>query len=288
MEKKHAFLIMAHTNPEQLKKLLILLDHPRVDIFLHIDRNASFSPERFCSCTQFSRIIPVPRRRVNWGGRSQIECELSLIQCALPGEYAHYHLLSGMDLPLKKIAEILAFFDANPEKEFVHLDSRLPADGVRERFSLYWLLQEKERKCGVYFRLQNLWITLQKRIGVDRTKKDQILFYKGANWFSCTHTFLSALIREKENILTRFSNTRCCDEIFLQTFLMNSPFQNCLFAPPGEDRANMRLIDWERGAPYVFREEDVPALLSSEFLFARKFDERISPSAIDRIFQALR
>lgn len=34
----HAYLIMAHKNIEQLKKLLKLLDAPDNDIFLHIDK----------------------------------------------------------------------------------------------------------------------------------------------------------------------------------------------------------------------------------------------------------
>ena len=34
---KHAFLIIAHDNPELLKVLVDLLDHPDCDIFIHID-----------------------------------------------------------------------------------------------------------------------------------------------------------------------------------------------------------------------------------------------------------
>ena len=34
----------------------------------------------------------------------------------------------------------------------------------------------------------------------------------------------------------------------------------------------MRLIDWERGAPYVWTIEDYEELSSSEMMFARKFD----------------
>jgi len=35
---------------------------------------------------------------------------------------------------------------------------------------------------------------------------------------------------------------------------------------------SMRLIDWERGAPYVWTIEDYEELSSSEMMFARKFD----------------
>ena len=37
--KKHAYLIMAHNNFYILEKLLHLLDDPRNDIYVHIDKN---------------------------------------------------------------------------------------------------------------------------------------------------------------------------------------------------------------------------------------------------------
>ena len=37
---KHAYLIIAHDKFEQLKRLLLLLDDERNDIYLHIDSKA--------------------------------------------------------------------------------------------------------------------------------------------------------------------------------------------------------------------------------------------------------
>ena len=42
--KKHAYLIMAHTQPELLKMLLKKLDDERNDIYLHIDSKAKEYP----------------------------------------------------------------------------------------------------------------------------------------------------------------------------------------------------------------------------------------------------
>ena len=36
--KKHAYLIMAHNQPQILKKLLTLLDHEQNDIYIHVDK----------------------------------------------------------------------------------------------------------------------------------------------------------------------------------------------------------------------------------------------------------
>ena len=42
--RRHAYLILAHKNFGQLRKLLALLDDPRNDIFVHVDRKATGRP----------------------------------------------------------------------------------------------------------------------------------------------------------------------------------------------------------------------------------------------------
>lgn len=46
----------------------------------------------------------------------------------------------------------------------------------------------------------------------------------------------------------------------------------------------MRLIDWGRGRPYIFRSEDYEELINSPYLFARKFDENIDGQIIQRLY----
>lgn len=47
----------------------------------------------------------------------------------------------------------------------------------------------------------------------------------------------------------------------------------------------MRLTDWNRGNPYVFRNEDYEELVQSKYIFARKFDEKIDEKIIDRLYE---
>ena len=47
---RHAYLIMAHNNWYTLEKLLLLLDAPWNDIYLHIDKKAKgFEKKHFCT-----------------------------------------------------------------------------------------------------------------------------------------------------------------------------------------------------------------------------------------------
>ncbi|MBQ7217133.1 MAG: hypothetical protein IJS39_14240 [Synergistaceae bacterium] len=45
----------------------------------------------------------------------------------------------------------------------------------------------------------------------------------------------------------------------------------------------MRLIDWKRGKPYVFRISDLEAIKNSEAMFARKFDDKVDAEIVRKI-----
>ncbi|MCI6059631.1 MAG: beta-1,6-N-acetylglucosaminyltransferase [Dorea sp.] len=116
--QKHAILIMAHNQYDILEKLLIMLDHERNDIYIHIDRKSGFfDEEHFKQLCHHSRVTFIPRKRLHWGHSSLVECELDLMEAAVSsGEtYCYFHLLSGVDLQIKHTEEIHRFFDEHPD-----------------------------------------------------------------------------------------------------------------------------------------------------------------------------
>ena len=52
---------------------------------------------------------------------------------------------------------------------------------------------------------------------------------------------------------------------------MNSPFKDKRYNPVKNESPSLRLIDWKRGAPYVWTNDDKEQIMSSDDLFARKF-----------------
>ena len=121
-DKRHAYLILAHHHFGQLRKLIMLLDDPRNDIFVHVDKKAAFNPEEWTGLCRHSRLSFLKERIcVSWGGVSIMRSELALLKEATSsGEYDYYHLLSGMDLPIKDQDTIHAFFDAHSGTEFIN------------------------------------------------------------------------------------------------------------------------------------------------------------------------
>lgn len=118
---KHAYLIIAHNNFQILEKTIKILDDEKNDFYIHIDKKIkNFNFEKFKNIVKKSKIIFTERINVKWGHSSQINCELILLKTAIKNNYSYYHLLSGVDMPIKSKKEIYNFFESNKGKEFVH------------------------------------------------------------------------------------------------------------------------------------------------------------------------
>ena len=143
-----------------------------------------------------------------------------------------------------------------------------------------------DRKYPFLYKLDILLARIQKVLGINRIKKVNIDIKKGANWFSITNECAKLVIEKKGWIYRTFRYTKCCDEIFLQTIVYNSKlYNNVYIKEPDIKYGNMRLTDWNRGNPYVFRNEDYEELVQSKYIFARKFDEKIDEKIIDRLYE---
>lgn len=280
--KKHAYLIMAHHQFEILMIFLRLMDHERNDFYIHIDIKTKDIPiEKIRNSVKYSRIEFINRMSVNWGGYSQIECELNLLKQALQGEYDYYHLVSGIDMPIKTKNKILDYFENKENTQYVHFEQKQIQDKYLDRIRYWYPFQEKVKKGYIYYLMGQVLLKIQKLFGVNRIKIENE-FQFGANWFSITHEFAQYVVSQEKWIKKRFSMTTCADEIFLQTVLINSPFKNELprEAFEGDYSSCLRHIDWKRGNPYIFRKSDFEELISAKELFARKFDWNIDKEII--------
>ena len=146
---RHAFLIIAHNNWNQLKKLIQLLDAENHDIYIHIDKKSKdFNKKEFLSITRKSKLYIFQEYKVFWGGFSQVHVETYLFEKAHALKYDYYHLISGADLPLKSNKEIDAFFEQHKGTEFILYDEdKLKNDPeITRRAKYYHFLQNYRRR----------------------------------------------------------------------------------------------------------------------------------------------
>ena len=278
-----AILILAHKNPAQLQRLI---NHFNKDfsVYVHADRKMNFQ-----TSGEDAQIIS--NYSVSWGSYKQILATRDLFSLAHKDRYDRYLLISGQDLPLKSNRYLISFFEENPHNYIEY--RKLPsADGWGggpgvKRMSLYWFDESRDKSSfrrKLKKKFQKLLHKIQKRLFLYRKLPENL--YGGANWMDLNQQAMDVItshIEQNPSCLERYRNTRCADEIFFQSVLLNTPEKLSLV------NRSLRYIDMETGPehPRILRINDLAELRSSNQLFARKFDEEIDNEVIDAIYDSL-
>lgn len=299
---RHAYLIIAHTNIYQLNKLINLIDDPRNDIYLLIDKKSKLDTSELTKC-KYSNLNLVDRLDIFWGGFSQIKAELSLFEAAIVNDYSYYHLISGMDLPLHSQDYIHKFFDKNSGYEYIAFvnDEIYKKTKPSRRLRYYYRFQDKQynNRLGRFLiKLQEkIDLPIQRRFKVNRLKNKDFVIGYGTNWASVSDEFAKYIVYNKSWIYEIFNNSSCGDELYKQTLLLNGDFKDKLYIKDKlndkkEDRqGTLRYINWWDGSPKVWTIDDKEELLEARdrgYLFSRKFDERVDNKIIEYIYDLVK
>lgn len=224
------------------------------------------------------------------GGVSQIEVELLLFKEAYKSKehYLYYHLISGTDMPLKTQDEIHSFFFDNYPKEFIGF---LLNKSCKDRVNKVYLFPKHQRVKNVVSRkflsvLRHAFVFIQKCFRYNHYKLNDRLVM-GANWVSITEKAVEVILQNEDEIMKQYKYSSCADEVYKQTIIMNSALFDNVYNKDDCYNGCMRLIDWKRGKPYIFRSEDYNQLISSDKMFARKFDEDVDFNIVEKLFWTL-
>ena len=286
MDRKHAYLIMAHSDPEHLYKLIKVLDDERNDIFIHIDGKQDISKFQHISSERSKLEFLKDRVDVFWGDPSQIDAEYALFHCVKDRTYSRIHLISGSDYPLKSQDTIHEFFDKHKNEEFLYFeDEKKLKPELRKKMRLYNFflhhISYPNKSIATFCNfIRRVLLFIQMCIGVNRHYTMDIL-KKGSNWTSMTQAFVEELLKHEKEVKKQYRYTHCSDEIYKQTIAWNTKFRDKI-SPLG----NLRLIDFSRGngkSPYTFQLEDLEMLKKSEAIFARKFSSSESGDLIAKL-----
>lgn len=273
--KKHAYLIMAHNEFEVLNYLVKAIDYEKNDVFIHIDAKVEKVPDITASK---SKIYFLQNRiDVRWGDVSMVEAELNLFETASKtGEYRYYHLLSGVDFPIKSAKYIYDFFKRNDGKEFIGYTQGDVESEINLKMRRYHLFSKEFRGRsnlkGFSIRvIRKVFLEIQAKLGIKRHK--DIVFKKGTQWVSITSDLVSRILSEKDEIMKVYTHTFCADEIFIQTICWNSHFRECVYDLKNSRNSSKRMIQWIDNEIVDWGKDDVAFLLESSGIFARKFSK---------------
>lgn len=270
---KHAYLILAHNEFPVLQLLLKAIDDYRNDIFIHFDKKVQQLPE--LKTKQANLKVIESRIDVRWGDASVVEAEYALFESAFESSpYAYYHLLSGVDMPLRSQNEIHDFFRDHKGKEFIGFSTGDLKTHLDRKVQRYHLFPKHFRSTGLSLQrlIRFAFLKLQYVFRIRRNK--DIEFKKGTQWISITHDFVKYLLDKKEEVLKTYHHTFCADEIFVQTLCWQSPFLEQVYDLHNEGHGCMRIIGWKDNQMVEWTCKDFGTLIQSEALFARKFSSK--------------
>ncbi|HVI47676.1 MAG TPA: beta-1,6-N-acetylglucosaminyltransferase [Chitinophaga sp.] len=273
---KLAFIILCHKNPQQLCRLLRKLYHPNIDCYVHLDAKANIN--EWLEAMELPQVYFLSNRvSVNWAGYGTIQASLNGIAAVLDSgrHYGYLHLISAQDYPLVDATTIYEYFASRPDKQFLDL---LPPEDLNKMMTKItsWHFEDLHMP-GKYRVARILNKLLPKRRHPMRMK-----VYGGSLWWSLTQdcaAWCLDYVRKHPKLERFYKYTWGGDEFIYQTIIMNSPFKDSV------ENNYLRYIDWSEGNahPKTFTMEDLPAILQSGQLLARKFDMEKYPALLDSI-----
>ena len=271
-----AHLIICHINPEQVKRMVIAMQHPETDIYVHVDRKVSIKP--FLPLAELPNVYLVKDRvRVYWGGYSIVQATLSGFRQILGSGiiYNYINLLSGQDYPLKPPSALHKFLSDNPGKLFMNVFPEWNKSAEHEhRLRQYYFAAINIR--GKY--------TAERIARMVKPRKFPGGFVPigRSQWFTipaeCA-AYIVKFIEENKKVVRLFKYMWAPDELIFQSILYNSPYRKAI------TNDNMRYFDWsaEEASPKVLTMKDAEKLTHCGNLFARKFDTRKDGEILDHL-----
>lgn len=269
--KDNCILIVAHKLTDSFAFTLEKLNGD-FDIYIHLDKKCKQDIELFMRNVQCSasNIYFINRKKVFWGGFSQVEVTYDLLKEAFKkNTYKHFIFISGEDFPSKSNEYINKFLLIN-DCSFLEY-KELPSEdwgfkGGIDRVNRYWLTDFINRKYTRY--VGRVLYTFQKLFFIERNKLD-LKLYGGCNWFTLDFESVNYIIEflgKNNNFIKRFKYTRATDEIFFHTILLNNNKGLKI------KNNSLRYIDWKSGPEYpkVLTNDDINKVIKSETIFCRK------------------
>ena len=313
------YLILAHQNPAQLRRLVYRLLDQDVHIYIHIDRNTDIAPFQQALAgldKQVSLVGEHQRHHGSWGGLGIVRGTLAGMQQAqADGRTGTLILLSGMDYPIKSRADIRRFFQEHAGQAFMHgrsiREPFTPEHPRRLRNYAFFLCAGKgdylllppvcSAECLRFLTSKRFWsIRFFKRL-IRLIRQEKCRFLKplfrkrnfpdylephfGSQWWALPMAAVErvlAFIKVHPDYEQYHHFTLLPDECFFHSIVFS---QAANWGIPLHSTP-LTYTRWEAvqpTSPLLLTETDYPDLIRSSCLFARKFDPEKSKNLLDRL-----
>lgn len=265
---KFAYLILAHNNFHVLEKLIGMLDDSRNDIYIHFDRKLKHIPE---VKTNTSKLFILPDRiDVRWGTISQIKALYKLYHKAYSNDkYDFFFVISGTHLPLKSQDYIHNYFlkyQGNTViRKWLFYEGEVDFKLRRYHLGINNFQSTNRIIKAIVQKSWSISMFIQKQLRV-KTHRNEV-YVKADEWAVISSDHIKYLIENEADILKKYRNTFCCDEFYLASELLKFDEMHII------DDPNLLFMHFEKDRPSVLDKKEYSELLTSPYIFARKFSD---------------
>lgn len=278
-----AYLIIAHKNPKQIKRLISSLVVGSCVCFIHIDKKQDLLPykEELQNLPSDKIIFIEDRHVVRWGAfsvtRAILKCMYKMREEHNKNPFDFAVLLSGQDYPIKPIRDIEAFYSKNLDHDFIEVIPKAESTYGSD-YEMYHFYDVNN-----YYIRRGLHLCARILHKFHKRKfLPGLIPYAGSTWWSLTSRtalHILDLFDKNPNYLDYFKYTQLADEMIFQIFVMNSPYKDKVI------NDNNRFIPWPDTGPhpYTLTKEFFNEIKEAEQLYARKFDMDVDGEIFDLI-----
>jgi len=266
-----AHLILTHKNPAQLERLIGALSHPAFDFYVHLDKKIDITPFRYLAEKKNVYLV-ADRASVHWAGFGTIRATLNGFRAILANPAHDYiNVISAQDFPLTSPENIYRHICQHEGTEFITCENitdqwRSAAPRIHNYHLINWRIPGK-------YRIEK-WVN--RFMAPRKFPLEHFTVVGRSNWFTISReagSFILEFLRHHPEVNRFFKYVWGADEFIFATILYNSHFRNKI-------RENLVYVDWRgqtEGHPRVLMTKDLPEMLASGKLFARKLDVNVDP-----------
>lgn len=289
---KLAYIIVSHFNLEQTLRLYNRLNHKDSLFVFHVSKKCEprYYEKLYAALKDRENCLFTKRVNITWGGYDLVQAVLNAIDTLVEknADFDYAFFLSGQDYPIKPREHMVQMLGKNPGKQYMEVIPASDLGKISEWWEAYHFTVGKRRFWHPHQRKDNLLIALYNFIFAlilpkNRQLPQGFLIYKGTSWWTltrdCIH-FMYGQVHSPEGkrIIKYFRNTWHQSELFFQTILMNSKYRDDII------NDDLRFILWHEnddGHPKMLTQTDYDDIVSSDRLFARKFNSQVDAKILD-------
>ena len=275
MEK--AYIILAHKNPEQVARLISSLDDNHSTFFLHLDKSGNSAP--FINVvTDNNNVVIVKNEYTFWGSFGIVQATLNAMKSAMNHHktFDFISLISGQHYPIKSNEYINDFLSGSPYSIFMEYtlipdNERWQPRGGMYRIDKYFFgMHGYER-----FAAKAANFLSSKTNVIKRNFPSSMKPYGGSQWWTMNRyavKYILDFVKNNEAYCRFHRFTFAPDELFFHNIILNAVDERIQSSITNNNLLYMQWPDASKGHPDILKHSDIQNIISSDALFARKFD----------------